>query len=70
MNSSENEYARQRNANRPSVIYFHGLSEKSTEPNNIFDKNQNEAKNVQDDDFTSQSERQMHVADTKICTRG
>ena len=70
MNSSENEYARERNASRPSVIYFHGLSEKSTEPNNILDENQNEVKNTPDEDFTSQGERRMHVADTKICTRG
>ena len=70
MNSSENEYARQRNASRPSVIYFHGLTEKSTEAKNILDENQNRVKNVQEDDFSSQDEREIHDADTKICTQG
>ncbi len=68
MDSSENEHLKRGNENRPSVIYFHGLSE----TDNILAANRTAVKrysNLQDEDFTSKSELKLD-ADTEICARG
>jgi hypothetical protein len=73
MDSSENECSlMRRNENRPTVIYFHGLRERSMETDNILATNRSEMKrclNLRDEDFTSKSERKLDT-DTKMCTRG
>ena len=72
MGSSENECSVRGNENRPTVIYFHGLRERSIETDNILATNRTEVQrclNLEDEDFTSKSERKLNT-DTKICTRG
>ena len=69
---SQNEYARRRNADRPSVIYFHGLREKSIETEDILAKDGTAVKralNREDEDFKSTSERKL-AEHTRIFTRG
>lgn len=73
MDQSENEYTVRIHANRPSVIYFHGLTEKSMETDNILAENRTEVKRclkLQDEDFTSKRKRKVQDADSEMCTRG